>query len=109
MYLFVPSSLAGYLEYYHLASIAGDDNQMLIGFNNNNVIAFLLSGTSNYMGTETEADLDMRLLGWKQHCFTWKMQGKFKVSILKLIISSDQRLMYCKVSLGTHKPKRIPL
>ena len=45
---------------------------MHIGFDPNREMVVRVSGRTYSLVTESNAEYDLRLLGWKQYCFTWK-------------------------------------
>ena len=82
---------------------------MHIGFDQNREMVFRVSGRTYSLGTESDADYDLRLLGWKQHCFTWKERGQFKVSVFMLNQGFYRFDMQCKdqTSVGTIRNNNI--
>lgn len=62
-----------------LVIFKGEKNEVILGFVDANQMMLNIRGQRSHMEAESSDVYDMRLLGWKQHCFTWRFNGEFKV------------------------------
>lgn len=75
--------LKRFLQIFHIyfpMLLTGSTNEMLIGFHESQRFQLWIRSQVTKLTAESSEANDDKLLGWRQHCFTWKADGQFRVS-----------------------------